>query len=230
MTNKTIGILAGMGPRSTAPFIDQVITQCQLQYDAKHDYDFPHMMIYSLPVPFYLDRPIDYPALKKATIDGLKRLATTGVDFIVMPCNTTHAFYQDLQASIDLPLINMIEVASRSLPANAQRVAVLATSTTIKANLYQTELAKIGKEFIYYDRWQEQIHEILAITKLLGQRERYQNLWHSLIEDIKAAGVDTAIIACTDLNVIDRGNNREIEFLDATNCLAIETIKTYLKD
>jgi aspartate racemase len=57
---KTIGILAGMGPRSTAPFIDLIITQCRIQYGAKLDEEFPHMMIYSLPTPFYVDRPIDH--------------------------------------------------------------------------------------------------------------------------------------------------------------------------
>jgi len=35
-TEKTIGILAGMGPHSTAPFIDLIITQCQIQYGVKH--------------------------------------------------------------------------------------------------------------------------------------------------------------------------------------------------
>lgn len=34
-----------MGPRSTAPFIDLVITECQTQYGARDDIDFPRMMI-----------------------------------------------------------------------------------------------------------------------------------------------------------------------------------------
>jgi len=55
-----IGILAGMGPKSTGPFVDTVVTGCQTIYGAKHDMDFPHMMIYSCPTPFYMDRPIDH--------------------------------------------------------------------------------------------------------------------------------------------------------------------------
>lgn len=49
-----IGILAGMGPKSTGPFVDTVVAQCQTIYGAKHDMDFPHMMIYSCPTPFYM--------------------------------------------------------------------------------------------------------------------------------------------------------------------------------
>ena len=60
-----IGILAGMGPKSTGPFVDTVVAKCQTIYGAKHDMDFPHMMIYSCPTPFYMDRPIDHEAMKK---------------------------------------------------------------------------------------------------------------------------------------------------------------------
>ncbi len=69
-----IGILAGMGPKSTGPFIDTVVAECQTIYGAKHDMDFPHMMIYSCPTPFYMDRPIDHEAMKKAIIEGAQKL------------------------------------------------------------------------------------------------------------------------------------------------------------
>ena len=36
-----IGILARMGPKSTAPFVDKVVHLCQQIYDAKNDIDFP---------------------------------------------------------------------------------------------------------------------------------------------------------------------------------------------
>ena len=36
-----IGILAGMGPKSTGPFVDQVFFQYQTITGAKDDVDFP---------------------------------------------------------------------------------------------------------------------------------------------------------------------------------------------
>ena len=47
MRQPAIGILAGMGPRSTAPFVDLVIPECQIQYGARDDIDFQKMMISS---------------------------------------------------------------------------------------------------------------------------------------------------------------------------------------
>lgn len=48
----SIGVLAGMGPRSTAPFVDMLVTECHIGYGAKYDMDFPKMHIISLPTPF----------------------------------------------------------------------------------------------------------------------------------------------------------------------------------
>jgi aspartate racemase len=93
---KTIGILAGMGPRSTAPFIDLIVNQCQIQYGANLDEEFPNMMIYSLPTPFYDHRPIDHAEMKSVVKTGLKRLEAAGVSFIAIPCNTVHAYFCDL--------------------------------------------------------------------------------------------------------------------------------------
>ena len=92
-----IGVLAGMGPKSTAPFIDKIVQLCQEMYGAKHDIDFPPMMIYSCPTPFFLDRPLDHGALELSIIRGAQKLAATGVDFIVIPCNTAHRYFDHIK-------------------------------------------------------------------------------------------------------------------------------------
>jgi len=102
-----------MGPRSTAPFINLIITQCQIQYGAKLDEEFPQMMIYSLPTPFYVDRPIDHDEMKLVVKTRLKRLDLTGVNLIALPCNTVHAYFDDLKSSIKVKLLNIIEETMR---------------------------------------------------------------------------------------------------------------------
>ena len=85
-----IGILTGMGPKSTGPFIDQVVSAFQSLTGAKNDIDFPPMMIYSLPTPFYVDRPnvlfdvtinsADYGFLKKDDNGKLFDIALASLD------------------------------------------------------------------------------------------------------------------------------------------------------
>lgn len=92
------GILAGMGPKSTGPFVDKVVDQCQKIYEAINDVDFPHMMIYSCPTPLYIDKPLNHNDMEMAIIKRARRLEKTEVDFIAIPCNTAHIYFNQIRS------------------------------------------------------------------------------------------------------------------------------------
>ncbi|HDR7632959.1 TPA: amino acid racemase [Bacillus mycoides] len=215
-----IGILAGMGPKSTGPFVDTVVAKCQTIYGAKHDMDFPHMMIYSCPTPFYMDRPIDHAAMKKAIIEGAQKLESTGVDFIAMPCNTAHLYFEELQRSITIPILNIVDETLKAIPENTKRVALLATEATVQASIYQDGITKRDIEYIHNEQWQEMINQIITCIKG-GEIEEARKLWSLLVLQLKDE-VDTAIIACTDLNVVVSE-----DFVDSAQCLAKAVVRIY---
>ncbi|MDM5372606.1 aspartate/glutamate racemase family protein [Bacillus cereus] len=216
-----IGILAGMGPKSTGPFVDTVVAGCQTIYGAKHDMDFPHMMIYSCPTPFYMDRPIDHEAMKKAIIEGAQKLESTGASFIAMPCNTAHLYFEELQRSLSIPILNIVDETLQAIPETAKRVALLATEATVQAGIYQDGIAKRNIEYIHYEKWQESINQIITCIKS-GEIEEARELWNTLVLQLREE-VDTAIIACTDLNVV-----ASEDFVDSSQCLAKAVVRMYL--
>ncbi|GAB6472436.1 MULTISPECIES: aspartate/glutamate racemase family protein [Bacillus] len=218
-----IGILAGMGPKSTGPFVDTVVAECQTIYGAKHDIDFPHMMIYSCPTPFYMDRPIDHEAMKKAIIEGAQKLESTGASFIAMPCNTAHLYFEELQQSLSIPILNIVDETLKAIPETAKRVALLATEATVQSGIYQDGIAKRNIEYIHYEQWQESINQIITYIKS-GEVEEARELWSALVLQLKDE-VDTAIIACTDLNVV-----ASEDFVDSAQCLAKAVVRMYLSN
>ncbi|MDA1838466.1 MULTISPECIES: aspartate/glutamate racemase family protein [unclassified Bacillus cereus group] len=218
-----IGILAGMGQKSTGPFVDTVVAECQTIYGAKHDMDFPHMMIYSCPTPFYMDRPIDHEAMKKAIIEGAQKLESTGASFIAMPCNTAHLYFEELQQSLSIPILNIVDETLKAIPETAKRVALLATEATVRAEIYQDGIAKRNIDYIYYEQWQESINQIITYIKS-GEVKEAHRLWDALVLQLKDE-VDTAIIACTDLNVVANE-----DFVDSAQCLAKAVVKMYVEN
>ncbi|WP_342378210.1 aspartate/glutamate racemase family protein [Bacillus thuringiensis] len=218
-----IGILAGMGSKSTGLFVDTVVAECQTIYGAKHDMDFPHMMIYSCPTPFYMDRPIDHEAMKKAIIEGAQKLESTGASFIAMPCNTAHLYFKELQQSLSIPILNIVDETLKAIPETAKRVALLATEATVQAGIYQDGIAKRNIEYIHYEQWQESINQIITYIKS-GEVEEACELWSALVLQLKDE-VDTAIIACTDLNVV-----ASEDFVDSAQCLAKAVVRMYLSN
>ncbi|EJR68596.1 aspartate racemase [Bacillus cereus VD115] len=218
-----IGILAGMGPKSTGPFTDTVVAECQTIYGAKHDIDFPHMMIYSCPTPFYMDRPIDHEAMKKAIIEGAQKLESTGVKFIAMPCNTAHLYFEELQRSLSIPILNIVDETLRTIPETVKRVALLATEATVQAGIYQDGIAKRNIEYLHNEKWQEMINQIITCIKS-GEVEEARKLWSALVLQLKDE-IDTAIIACTDLNVVASEG-----FVDSSQCLAEAVVRMYVSN
>lgn len=224
---KTIGILAGMGPRSTSPFLELVLDQCQQQYGAKNDIDFPHILIYSLPTPFYIDREIDEDALRKSIEDGIKKLEACDVDFIAIPCNSAHKYFDSLVKEVKVPVLNIIDEALKNIEKNST-VTIFATETTISSGLYQTGIQDCGCKYYFDSSWQPKINEIIKMIKANIDIEGVREKWESLIDEVVNNGIDTVIIACTDLNVVLKKSER-VNIIDSSESLAAAVVEKYLE-
>jgi len=222
----TIGILAGMGPRSTGPFLDLVVTACQEMYGAWHDIDFPKMLICSQPAPFYEDRPIDHAALEAATLEGLKHLESAGVDFLAIACNTVHIYYPRLAAAVSVPLLNIVELAVDAVPA-AGTVALVAARPTAESGLFQDALHAAGHRVVDQD-WQDQVDGLLSAVRESTDPEVFRRLWAPVLEKARAAEAGAVLVACLDLSGVVRFAETELPLVDAADCLARAIVQRWM--
>lgn len=219
MKGPLIGILAGMGPRSTGPFLDLVVTECQRQYGARDDIDFPKMMICSQPAPFYEDLPTDHEALEAAIREGLQDLERTGADFLAIACNTAHIYYPRLAASVGVPVLNMVELTLAAVPESARKLALIAARATAESRVYQDSPA--GRRFEWIEAaWQPEVDRLLGTTRTSMDPALFAGLWQELMEHIRASGADMTVIACLDLSGILRHAPEGWPIVDASRCLA----------
>lgn len=227
MRNISIGILAGMGPRSTTPFLELVLDECQKQYSAKYDIDYPHIIIYSLPTPFYVDRKVNNEQLKKSIIDGAIRLNSFDVDIIAIPCNTAHKYYTSINDECSAKVLHIVNETMKHIPKNS-KVTVLATESTIASNLYQQGIQAKNCEFVFLANWQLEVNKIIYMIK---NKESEQNIlvsWNKLIKNITDNGVTNIVLGCTDLSVI-KNNNSSNNIIDSAVCLARAVVTEYCK-
>lgn len=222
-----IGILAGMGPKSTGPFIDQLVAAFQSMTGAKNDIDFPPMMIYSLPTPFYVDRPIDHVLMEKTICSGLKRLEACGVSFIAMPCNTAHLYFSQLKRCVQIPLLNMVDLTLARIPKDSQKVTILATRPIIDSKIYQKGLDLAHLSYTFNPSWQKKIDEIILGIKTMADHQTILRAWEELANEFLKAGIDTAILACTDLNVVLKDIHPAFQIVDSSLCLAEAIVKKW---
>jgi len=228
MSGKRLGILAGMGPRSTAPFLEMVYDECRRQYGAKYDDEYPEMVLFSWPTPFYVDRPIDDDALFGAIARGLAELEKNDVAITAMPCNTAHKYYDSLKAGAKSRLLDMVAITMKGISPDSGRATVLATKPTMEMNIYQNALLGGGKEFVFLPRWQESVLELIASIKSKESMRTIASRYIRLEKEIVAEGVDTILFACTDLSTIGE-EHRSARTIDSSKELAKELVAEYLK-
>jgi aspartate racemase len=225
--SRIVGILGGMGPLATVDLYHKII----LATPASRDQDHLHVVIEADPsVP---DRssflrgngPDPLPALTR----GACRLADAGVAFIVIPCNTAHAFLPDLRARVAVPILDMVaETAARvraDYPA-ARRVGILATEGTIAIGLYHAALRAQGLEPLQPDEAGQRLVSAAIAAVKGGDTGPQPGAWlveasHALI----AAGAEVLLAACTELPLVLTAEMVPVPLLDPTQVLAEAAVR-----
>jgi aspartate racemase len=228
MQQPTIGILAGMGPASTGPFIDLVVAECRSQYGARDDIDFPKMVIVSQPAPFFHDREMDHDAVEAATIEGLQHLESAGADVIGIACNSVHVYFPRLAASISAPLLDIVAEAFDALPADARTVAIAASRPLVESGLYQDRAAQRGLRVVEPD-WQPQIDAIQEMVKTETSPAAFAATWAELFGRLDDTDdVDAVVIACLDVSGVFRYADPPVLAVDAARALAARLVREWL--
>ncbi|EBK1958136.1 aspartate/glutamate racemase family protein [Salmonella enterica] len=227
----SIGVLAGMGPRSTAPFIDMLVTDCQTEYGARYDMDFPEMHIISLPTPFWPGQKIDDKAMVAILKQGIDKLVRAKVSLIAIPCNLAHCYFTEMkEVSAGIPLLHIADSALESLPSEATKVAVLATEPTLDAGFYQARIKASGKVIIDSRKLRDMTTSLIGLVKTAGFHAPDVRLaWQNLMLVIESNKVEALLIACTDLSPLIINNSFSFIIVDTAASLSRSTIKNFMR-
>ena len=148
-----IGILGGMGTQAGLDFCNKLA----ILYRGKIDQEYPLFVLFNKSnIP---GRPESigvqtkslsnkttnkkskkkYSLVLKSLLNGCNVLKKSKCKFIVIPCNTAHYWYDDLQKKISLPIINMPKEVFNFTKKNCKKdssIGLLATEGTLKTKIY----------------------------------------------------------------------------------------------
>lgn len=225
-----IGALVGMGPNSTSTFYNCVMDYAREMLGAKFDIDFPEIVLVSLPTPFFPDRQINDEEMKSSLARGITLLDRTSVDFIVIPCNVVHKYYDFMQNLTNTKLLNIIDIACTGFEITVNdNVAVIATTLTIDTKLYQNKILANGLRVFHTEVLQTKVIALLMELKLSKLSEHAKILWLDIISYLEDNKCAIVIIACTDISVCIPLTQTKIQFVDSNDLLAKATIEEYIK-
>jgi aspartate racemase len=194
---KVVGILGGMGPYATIDFFSRLVSMTPARKDWEH-------------LRIIIDNNVKIPSRTRAIlyseaspvagmIESINKLASIGVDFVTVPCNSAHHFYQQVAQGIHIPWLNMLEIVSRVVTTeNRSRPLILGGYITVTRKLYSEYVpgavyaSSEDNELVW-----SAIEEIKLASSLSDEaRTRLEALICRMKKDI-----DCVLLACTELSI-----------------------------
>jgi len=208
------GIIGGLGPLAHTTF-EQILIEQNTKRGVKRDQDHPlWLLINAANIP---DRTESLLGQVESCVPWLvkygKFLESAGVDFLVVPCNTAHAFYEPVQSHLQIPWIHLIDCTTEFIIENyhnIKKIGILSTDGTLRAALYHNSLVKAGFIPISLQLGSEfqklimnTIYDLSWGIKATGSQispPAQKNL-RTIVDYLASLGAEIVIAGCSELSV-----------------------------
>ena len=227
-----IGILGGMGPAATGDLFLKIVAETPADVDQDH---IP-VVIYSDPrVPDRTDALLhDGADPVPWLVRGARRLEKMGASFIIVPCNTAHAFLDRVEPRIDTPILSMLDTAAEAIAGGypgVRRVGLLATTGTIRSGIYQEALKRRGIEVVVPDDELLE-HCVMPAIRAVKANNHHESVRSRLVEAadyLEQRGAHAVLAACTEIPVVLSDGDISLPLIDATAELARAAVREALE-
>ncbi len=225
---QAVGVIGGVGPMATVYYMQRVIEMTKAGCDQDHinmlvfnDCDIPDR------TAFITEQSPDNPL--PVMVEDAKRLEAAGCAFVVIPCNTAHYFYDELQQAVKIPVVNIVEETIRYAKeriADLHCVGIMATTGTIVTGTYQKYAQQAGLDAIVPDEdGQAALMHMIYDGVKAGQPVARED-FDAVANALRARGAQCLILGCTELSVLKRDLPiDDPDVLDSIDVLASETVR-----
>ena len=196
-----IGILGGMGTQAGLDFCNKLAVINRGKVDQK----YPLFILYNKSnIPKRPENLKKYSNVLKSLIKGCLLLQKNKCKFIVMPCNTAHYWYNDLQKKIKIPIISMpkeVYLHTKKSCKKNSKIGILCTEATLKTRVYNKYFDKNYKLVSPLRSLQKKcVNKAIKYVKMgkVKEAEKVLRLAVNYLIKIKCKKI---ILGCTELPV-----------------------------
>ena len=210
---KTIGILGGLGPESTAACYTAITRR---YYELRGDYAYPEIVVYSLNFKDFIDSGYEMPERVR---EGIEKLSRAGADFAIAPCNSVHIVYEEASKQLPIPWVSIMDSTAEEIRREGmRRVGLLGTIFTMTKGFYQRALTRHGIETITPEaatcnKLNRIIYDELVRNVITDASRKYVL---ECVEELARAGAQGVVLGCTELPFIAQQADTKVRLFDTT--------------
>ena len=201
--SRMLGVLGGMGPLASAHFMVRLTQLTEAASEQDH-----------VPAVLWSDPRVPDRTRGKRTgpgdplpwlLRGLAGLQAAGCGAIAIPCNTAHGWFEEMQAACPLPILHIVDVAAselQGLRGPRGPVGIMATEATLRMELYQARLTRLGWDCLVPlpGQMTRLVTPAIAAVKENRAFEAYSPLVE-VANDLAARGAGAIVLGCTEIPI-----------------------------
>ena len=222
---KKLGIIGGMGPLATADLFRMIIE------NTKSDTDAGHIRIFVDNNPQIPDRTASILGNGISPVPEIVHsgnlLEKIGADILLLPCNTSHYYFEEIQRQLHSELINMVQETVNDISKKGiKKVGLLATVGTIKGQVFDHYFQEFGIVSTPLNNLQQRVVMDFIYSGVKAGNASYDcKLFMETVNALLDEGAETLILGCTEIPVGKKMYNLSFPSIDAMEVLAKTAIQ-----
>ncbi|KIA92505.1 aspartate racemase [Flavobacterium sp. KMS] len=202
---KTIGLIGGMSWESSSLYYQIINRSVQEKLGSVHSCK---SVMYSVDFNEIatLQKEGNWNKLGILMSDAAQQLEKAGADFIILCTNTMHKLSDEIEKSVSIPLIHIVDATAEKINAeNFRKIGLLGTSFTMEQDFFKGRLLdKYKIETIIPNQEQRvEIHRIIyeeLVKGIINTDSR--TIFLDIITDLISQGAEGIILGCTEIELL----------------------------
>ena len=154
-----------------------------------------------------------------------QRLQGAGADFLVIPCNTAHAFISQVTVAVSIPLLSIVDVTVAAC-SEFDTIGLLATEGCLRGEIYQHAFKKSNKKLLLPS--DQELQEFMQLTYRIKRGDKGAEVAAGMLRlanALRERGAQAIVAGCTEIPLVLNESMLDVPLVSSTDELAKRTIE-----
>lgn len=201
---RKLGLIGGMSWVSTRTYYEHINRIVQQRTDRRTS---APLLIESLDFSqiYAVHEEDDWERAARILSDSARRLEQAGATALIIGANSMHRVYDQVAASVDIPIPHIAECVGERMAADRiEKAALIGTSNVMTESFYRRRLVAHGVDLLPPDlEMTEELDSIIYEQLMVGKATRdAERALKTIITVKEKAGAQAIVLACTELEMV----------------------------
>ena len=165
--------------------------------------------------------------------DAAQKIEHGGADFLLICTNTMHKVAEQIQKTINIPLVHIADATAEQLQADGiTKVGLLGSRFTMEQDFYKSRLTDHFQVDVVTPEEQDRdlVHQVIYEELCLGHiNDKSRAKYLAIIERLKEQGAQAVILGCTEIALLVKPEHTDAQLYDTTSLHARKAVELALE-